>query len=653
MGFGLADGGCAPVRAARFALLASAGLLLLACSGSAVTGRLPSSDTEDALDADTTVTDTVVADGDTAGGDASDVQDATDTVPDGTDTTVGPTPDWGVVSLGDVGEMRDVFAVSATEAYAVGGPRVLRWNGSGWATWGEPGTAALHGVWVGGGVVMVVGEGGLVATRALGSDHWDLGESGVTVTLRGIYGRGADDVWVFGDDATVLHWDGAAWTKEFTLAGIALYSAWIAPGTSGHEGVYAVGSGGLLVQYQADAWRTVQIAAGTAELHDIFGVDGTLFAVGTNATITVKTPVENWRGQTSNDPRDRDLYAIVGRSATDVVAFGEAGAVIRFNGSKWTTEQPIGPQWASADLISAAWVDDGGADRYLAVAATGGGLALDSAKWVDMATRPERGVRDFAGSGEHLWAVGKGGLVIERSDQGWSSVAVATVADLNAVDVAADGTVWAVGTGGTIVRIAPDDTVTFPASGLPIELHGVAVASDRVWICGNGGTLLSAARDGTDVTLELPGTSASLRAVTVGGDGAVWIVGGVGTLLRLTAEDTVPIVVSSGVGATLNDVVATADGVLVAGDNGVVIEATASGATLRHEAPGLFLYGVAASGSAQFAVGWNGAILRRSGDDFAPEVSGVNGVLQAVWTDGTEAIAGGREGILLERVEAP
>ncbi|PKN58506.1 MAG: hypothetical protein CVU56_05340 [Deltaproteobacteria bacterium HGW-Deltaproteobacteria-14] len=653
MGFGQVDGGRAPVRVALFALLAYASSLSLGCSGSAVTGSFPPSDTEDALDVDTTAPDTSVADGDTAGDTAADAQDASDTAPDGGDTVVGPTPDWAVVSLGDVGAVRDVFAVSASEAYAVGGPRVLRYNGSGWATWGEPGAAALHGVWAGDGVVMVVGEGGLVATRAVGADHWDLGESGVTVTLRGIYGRGAGDVWVFGDDATVLHWDGAAWTREFTLPGIALYSAWIAPDTTGHEGVYAVGSGGLVVQYQAGAWRTVQIAAGTAELHDIFGVDGTLFAVGTGATITVKTPVENWRGQTSNDPRDRDLYAIVGRSATDVVAFGEAGAVIRFNGNKWNTEQPTGPQWASADLISAAWVDDGGADRYLAVAATGGGLALDSGKWVDMATRPERGVRDFAGSAERLWAVGKGGLVLERSEQGWSSVAVATVADLNAVDVAADGTVWAVGTGGAIVRIAPDGSVTFPASGLPIELHGVAVASDRVWICGNGGTLLSAALDGSDVTLELPGTSASLRAVTVGGDGAVWIVGGVGTLLRLTAGDAVPTVVSSGVGATLNDAVATADGVLVAGDNGVIIEATAAGAVLRHEDPGLFLYGIAASGSAQFAVGWNGSILRRSGDEFAPEVSGVNGVLQAAWTDATEAIAGGREGILLERVEAP
>ena len=653
---GLADGEpSSPVRAKRLIVMLALALLVPAgaCSGSAVSGSYPS-DADTASDADTgTPTDTVTADADTTG-DTADTADAADTAPDGSDTDVGPTPDWAVLSLGDVGAVADVFALSANEAYAVGGPRVLRWNGGGWATWGEPGTAALYGVWAGDGVVMAVGAGGLVATRALGGDHWERGDSGVTVTLRGIFARSADDVWVCGDDATVLHYDGSAWSTAFTLAGISLYSAWIAPGTTGPDGVYAVGTGGLLVVYQSGAWRTQQIAAGTIVLHDIFGVDDTLFAVGSGATITVKKPTAaNWQGQTSNDPRDRDIYAIVGRAGDDVVAFGAAGAVVRYNGNKWTTEQPTGPQWAAADLVSAAWANNAGQDRYLVVAAAGGGLSWSGGKWVDLATRPERGVLDFAGSAARLWAVGKAGLVLVRGAQGWTSVAVDTDADLNAVDVAADGTVWAVGSAGTIVRIAPDDSVTFPDSLLPLDLYGVAVAGDRVWVCGKGGTLLSAELDGSSVTLVPSGAAVDLRAAVIGGDGALWLAGAFGTLLRWTEGDAVPSFVDSTASGSLNDVVATADGALVVGDNGVVLDATAAGATLRHEAPGLFLFGAAASGSVQFAAGWNGAILRRNGDVFSPEVSGVKGVLQAVWTDGSEAVAGGREGIVLQRVEAP
>ncbi|TNF31655.1 MAG: hypothetical protein EP329_12000 [Deltaproteobacteria bacterium] len=652
MGFGSAGGGRGLARGARLVLVLGSGFLL-ACSGSALEGQLtPDVDVED--DADTAVVEDTLVDDveDTAVDTAEDAADVADTAVDTTDTTVGPTPDWSVVSLGDVGVVRDVFAVGPGEAYAVGGPRVLRYNGVGWATWGEPGTAALHGVWVGDGVVMVVGEEGLVATRSLAGGHWQLGASGVDVTLRGIYGRAADDVWVFGDDATVLHWDGATWTHEFTLAGIKLFSAWIVPGTTEREGVYAVGSGGLLIEYVAGAWRTTQIAE-PVELHDIFGVDDVLFAVGADAVITLKRPGFSWRGQTSNDPRDRDLWAIVGRAADDLVAFGEDGAVVRYNGDKWTTQQPAGPQWASADLVSAAWADDGGADRYLVVAAEGGGLTWSANKWVDMATRPERGVRDIAGTGEMLWAVGKGGLVAERNDQGWSAFSIGSATDLNALDVAADGTVWAVGAAGSLVRIAPDDNVTFPDSGLPAELHGVAVADDQVWICGNGGTLLTAALDGSAVGFELSGTSESLRAVTVGGDGAVWLAGTSGYLARIVDGETPPTIVASGTGANLNDVVATEVGVLAVGDNGVVITATAAGAQLLHEDPGLFLYGAAASGAVQYAVGWNGAILRRVDSAFVPELSGVSTILQAVWTDGTEAIAAGQQGILLHRVEAP
>ncbi|MCA9515026.1 MAG: hypothetical protein KC635_08800, partial [Myxococcales bacterium] len=89
------------------------------------------------------------------------------------------------------------------------------------------------------------------------------------------------------------------------------------------------------------------------------------------------------------------------------------------------------------------------------------------------------------------------------------------------------------------------------------------------------------------------------------------------------------------------------------GDNGVVLEATSAGATLLNEEPALFLYGVAVSGDVQFAVGWNGTVLRRDGDAFVREETGLSGVLETVWTDGTAAFAAGRQGLLLSRVEAP
>jgi len=627
-----------------------------ACSGSELRGPLTTADgaVEDATD--------TVDPGDSVVDDTADVEDA-DTAPpvdvaDATDAadTVTPPLAWITRSLGDEGVLSDVFAVGPREAYAVGGARALRYNGSGWAAWGEPSAdVALYGVWAGDGVVVVVGDGGLAAVRHPEDAHWALQATGVTVALRGVYGRAADDVWAVGDDATIVHWDGAAWTPAFTVAGITLRSAWIAPETTGADGVYAVGTGGQLAEYREGAWRLTQIAKADAELRDIFGVDGALFAVGTEATITVKkVTAPNWQGQTSNDPRDSDLFAIVGRAADDVVAFGADGTVIRYNGQKWTVEAATGPRYAAADLVSATWVDDAGSDRYLVVGADGGGLALSGTSWVDMPTRPARGVRDFAGAPEaHVCAVGSGGLMMTWGDQGWTAVPLATTADLNGVAVAEDGTSWAVGSAGTIVRTAPDGTVTFPESGVPLDLFGVAVASDRVWMCGKGGTLLSASLDGETVTLAPSGVAFDLKAAVVDAADALWLVGASGTLLRRLPGDGSPVAIASGVGGSLNDVVLTGAGVLAVGDNGVVVDATASGAVLRNEAPGLFLFGAAAEGDVEFAVGWNGTILRRVGDAFVAEVSGTVGVLQAVWTDGTRAIVGGSEGVLLERVEAP
>lgn len=624
------------------------------CSGSEVSGAMSTdADTvapEDAADAGDDAADAAVDAEDVGPGDVDDAVDADDAA----DAVVVPPPDWRLESLGDAGVIADLFAVSADELYAVGGGRVLRNAGGGWAVFGEPTGATLHGVWAGDGVVVVVGEGGLVATRAAGARTWEVADTGVDVTLRGVYGRDADDIWVFGDDATVLRFDGDAWTSEFTLAGIALHSAWIAPGTTGREGVYAVGSGGRLAVYEAGAWRTVQIAQGSAVLRDIFGVDDTLFAVGTGATIAIKRPTApNWQGQTSNDPRDRDLFAVVGAAGDDVVAFGAGGVIIRYDGTRWSTEEATGPFYAAADLVSAAWVDGPAGGRYYAAAAAGGGLArVGAGGWLDMATRPELGVRDMAGDADNLWTVGRGGLALTRGPQGWSAVDVGTGADLNGVDVGPDGVVWVVGAGGAVARVDGAE-VTHPDALLPLELFGVAATADRVYVSGKGGTLVSFAPDGGDPTLIPTGVAGDLRAVVVGGDGALWLAGAFGTLLRLDDGDALPVAIPSGVGGNLNDLAATANGVLAVGDNGVVLEATADGVSLLNERPGLFLFGVAVSGDVQFAVGWSGAVLRRVGDAFVDEVSGVSGVLQAVWTDGAEAVVGGRDGVLLERLEAP
>jgi len=72
----------------------------------------------------------------------------------------------------------------------------------------------------------------------------------VTATLRSIYGIATDDVWAVGDDATVVHWDGAAWTRIATPLDAAadkpmLASVW----GSGPKDVW-IGGNGIMLHFQ-------------------------------------------------------------------------------------------------------------------------------------------------------------------------------------------------------------------------------------------------------------------------------------------------------------------------------------------------------------------------------------------------------------------
>ena len=111
----------------------------------------------------------------------------------------------------------------------------------------------LFGVWGNEEVVWLVGEGGTlrrmkrenVATRV-----FEIVPSPVTTTLRGVYGIATNDVWAVGDDATVVHWDGSAWTRVATPFDAAtdkptLVSVW----GSGPKDVW-IGGNGIMLHFQ-------------------------------------------------------------------------------------------------------------------------------------------------------------------------------------------------------------------------------------------------------------------------------------------------------------------------------------------------------------------------------------------------------------------
>jgi len=108
----------------------------------------------------------------------------------------------------------------------------------------------LHGIWGTGDVVWLVGEGGVarrMTPAALATRTFEVVETPVTADLRGVFGFDPNDVWAVGDESTVLHWDGEAWTKLATPFDVVadkprLFSVW---GSSKGD-VWIAGAGVLL-----------------------------------------------------------------------------------------------------------------------------------------------------------------------------------------------------------------------------------------------------------------------------------------------------------------------------------------------------------------------------------------------------------------------
>jgi len=569
---------------------------------------------------------------------------------DDTADAAGPaeeTPAWEPVVLGDVGGLDAVAAASADAIWAVSGPRVLRWNGASWLSFGSPAGeeagGALHGLWSDGVTVVVVGDGGLIARRpASGATPWVREDAGVEVDLWAVAGRGASDLLAVGDEGVILRHTGSGWQKRHERAGLRLRGAFAGPG-EGDANLRAVGSGGQLVEAAGGVWRCTQIARSAATLSGFTALsDGTLLAVGTAHTLTARRPTAPaWQGETSNDTRERDVHAVVSLADGSVRAFGADGLVLARDGAGlWQLETV--PQAGVLGFSSAASFGSSASPGLVALARDGGGLMLRAGAWSSLVTRPDAAIRGLTLDADgRLWAAGARGTLLVRSpSQGFSAWPLPAEVDLHAVAADPTGGVWAVGAAGRLIQVSATGAVTPVELPVPVDLHDVAVSATHVVAVGRGGTILVLSRETGAVTFRASGTVADLHAVAIasadgdGGEDTLWIAGSYGTVLRGAVADSRALVtLDTGTGASLRDLALDRGGpggtrssgaAWAVGDGGVILRLAAgpeATVTLAHEAPGVFLRAVAASRGGVIAVGEGGVILARAAgaEAFTPE----------------------------------
>jgi len=228
-----------------------------------------------------------------------------------------------------------------------------------------PSAGAIRGIWASSGTdVYAVGTNTNSANVFHSSDHgatWTPQLAmGVTVDLNAVGGSSSSDVYLVGDNGTILHGSGTTWSTMNSPAGTArLLAIWaIAP-----MDLYIAGAGNTVMHNGGSGWVT-QTVVGTTELRGVWGVAGHIWAVGSGGTILKSTGNGNWAAETSGTPNE--LRAIFGTSATDVWVVGDGVVLHSDGGGTWTAAadgvpadvnlraiggRPGGPVWA----VGNAW----------------------------------------------------------------------------------------------------------------------------------------------------------------------------------------------------------------------------------------------------------------------------------------------------------
>lgn len=299
--------------------------------------------------------------------------------------------------------LRGVWMASADRAWAVGGPRVLAFDGASWRAEAEL-SADVNAITgradESGETLYLAGANGLIATRSPGADFdvlatgipqelnalwtepsgavWAVGQSGVALridgstvtaipaptpqTLRAVWGDSTGAIWVAGDFGTLLSWDGQTWTdrrvRDFRST---LYALGGTP-----ENTWALGAHELVLGPMMGLPKQLKPAPNSSLLHEI-----TWLADTTHPAQLVVATVGDQAGPCTacgfqfTIPYDqRSIYA---RGDTKALLYPD------FTGIPGTREPAMGPRYLT---IYRAWLrDDFDFDAAQNNELTGGGWA--------------------------------------------------------------------------------------------------------------------------------------------------------------------------------------------------------------------------------------------------------------------------------------
>lgn len=214
---------------------------------------------------------------------------------------------------------------------------------------------------------------------------WPALDSDTPISLRGVWGSSAGDVFAVGDNGTILHYDGSSWTvMDHPGPKWVLNDVW---GAAGND-VYAVGDLGLILHYDGVSWSMMENnpfydAWMPPDFLTISGTSRNNFFVGDDNGTVWQYHGGKWTelGGEGSGSRNCGLSRIVDMSITpgdDVFAVSDApyagysSGACYYDGSKWVTMKDLSNYrfdaawlsnsyniWVSAEAADSNWFGTG------------------------------------------------------------------------------------------------------------------------------------------------------------------------------------------------------------------------------------------------------------------------------------------------------
>ena len=257
---------------------------------------------------------------------------------------------FGLLSIWGTGGAGDIYAVGQT---------ALRYDGSEWNPVPVRNEPDFTDVWAGSSAdieeIIAVGSGGTVL-KSTGGDYFSsmtVDAGTISSDLNGVAGYADTALFIVGDGGTILQRDESD-NSNWLDVSPGLTADLQAVAVLSNDLAYAVGTGGIVVEYDGDSWTELAGLVGQT-LNDVWlsdaGGDTVIHIVGDNGTALYYN--SSWQVVTSGSTEN--LQSVFGIGGGEAYAVGDNGTLLHFASGSWSVISS-----GTAENLTALWADVSG-----------------------------------------------------------------------------------------------------------------------------------------------------------------------------------------------------------------------------------------------------------------------------------------------------